>query len=223
MKHLIPLFLIMVSACGGGSSTIDEPDPPTIPTQYQLGETFTYEYNGYSGVGVRVDDIIYFTPSAIANSDRVVTAQIDILTLDDDGDLSIRFTAYSFHSWLSQEHTATDLMRSGSNWSNSDGSFKMSVSSAPTKLENNASWSMPSWSGEFGEVVLTLDSDLNGSDSRGCDVSGSRSDYVLNLEFANCVDSGSYTGVIFEISGKVRGVAIKDNIASGLYYDIVSK
>ena len=221
MKYLISLFMLFIVACGGGSSSVvNEPDPPTTIEPYELPTQFEYSFDGYSGIGVRIDDYIYFSNKYTANTDRTVTARAKIVERDEEGNISIEFDAFSFLGWNLQESNYFELDRSGSNWS--DGVFHMTQVSSIETVAISSTIENSSDSSIFGEPTLTVDSNLGGFDSRGCTISTSLNGFKAVSTVANCDYGGEYIGAYFKIGSKARLVIFYENLAISGYFDIVN-
>lgn len=219
MKYLISLSMLFMVACGGGSSV--EPPKPVInpPTAYELPDQFKYAYNGYGGQCARVGDYIHCSPFTIADSSSVVLAEIEIVDRNDDGDLSIIFKAYNFKTWVQQDQAQFELVRNGGEWSG--GGFSMESTTLIDTVVDGDIFAVSGWVGDFDDHVLILDGNLNGADSRGCEVSGVREGYQLELYVSGCYEAGSYSGVMFKSGNKVRVVAFNGEFAIAGYFDLL--
>lgn len=215
MKYLIPIILLLISACGGGGGSSEvEPTPPPIviesPKLYSYTVTNDADSRVYAGNGVKVNGIIYVSPTTIADSDFVVSGEI----IGNE----VRLFSYKTRGLVV---SFTDGDNSGLHL-NLEELWDLNAHSLS---DLNGEWFNLASSGMFGEPIVTLVYDngqITGTDTDGCNITGEafESDDVIGIELTltDCAQSGDYHGSLRVEGDKIIGaVSSNDNGFSLLY------
>lgn len=217
MKYLIPIILMLITACGGSESRTDDPiivEPPnnTDPILYHYKVTISGNTQFYEGEGVKIGETIYLTPNVIADSSFVVIGEI---TNDD-----VRLFSYVSRTIVA-DFTDGDL---------SGYDLELTEIGILPKADIGSltgEWFNQSFDGLFGDDVVVLvndNGDLSGTDSTGCNISGqvNESDgvFAIELTLIDCVTTGFYSGSLRFNGTVIIGALTSNDYGIMLSYEV---